>query len=211
MEMFQTLYHEYGIWAMLLLIFLEYACFPISSEIVLPLSGAIAAAEHYPFLLIVPLSVLAGLGGTFLCYGFGYFGGDALLNYIVCRFPSFASGIKRSQKSFVKHGAIATCLLRIVPLCRTYIAFVAGAFRMSPSVYLSSSLLGITLWNSLLMGAGYALGSHWEHVQKWLGHYRNLLLPLTLGLLLLILIIKLRRSLSVRKKRDCEASSQSPK
>ena len=37
------LIREYGMTAMFIIILLEYACFPVSSELVLPLSGAVAS------------------------------------------------------------------------------------------------------------------------------------------------------------------------
>lgn len=191
MEFLETLLNEYGIWAMLLLIFLEYACFPVSSEIVLPLSGALAAAKGYPFLLVVPLSIMAGLMGTYVCYGIGHFGGEALLTRLCKRFPSTEKGLMRSQNYFERYGSLTVALLRVVPLCRTYIAFVAGAFRMDTTVYLFSSLLGITLWNTFLIGAGYMLGNHWDIVRQWYASYKGILLPVIALLILAVISFKL--------------------
>ncbi len=193
MEFLETLLNEYGIWAMLLFIFLEYACFPVSSEIVLPLSGALAAAKGYPFLLVVPLSVAAGLLGTYLCYGLGRLGGDSLLKYICKRFPSMEAGIQRSEKYFDRYGSFTVALLRIVPLCRTYVAFVAGALKMPTATYLSSSLLGITLWNTLLIGAGYELGKHWDMVQNWYASYKGILLPVVTLIILTIISLHISK------------------
>ena len=39
MDWIESFLQNYGIWAMFVLIMLEYACFPVSSEIILPLWG----------------------------------------------------------------------------------------------------------------------------------------------------------------------------
>ena len=43
MDWIESFLQSYGIWAMFVLIMLEYACFPVSSEIILPLAGVMAA------------------------------------------------------------------------------------------------------------------------------------------------------------------------
>ena len=50
MGFISELIYEYGLIAMFLIIMLEYACFPVSSEIVLPLSGAMASINNTHFL-----------------------------------------------------------------------------------------------------------------------------------------------------------------
>ena len=176
----------YGIWAMLLIIFLEYACFPVSSEIVLPVSGAIAATNQYPFLLMVPCSVIAGLLGTYLCYLFGKWGGRPFLERIMLRFPKSEPGIMRSCEYFERRGCVTVCLLRMVPLCRTYVAFAAGALGMDHTQYLGASRIGITIWNSILIGAGYKLGEHWSEVSNWYATYKHILIPVLIILFVTI-------------------------
>ena len=87
METVSSLFDQYGVFAMIVVIFLEYACFPISSELILPFTGAVARTEQVSFFLLLPLSVLAGLLGTGLCYLAGYLGGDTVLTKISSRFP----------------------------------------------------------------------------------------------------------------------------
>lgn len=42
--------YEHGLLAMFIIIMLEYACFPVSSEIVLPFSGAFASINSISFI-----------------------------------------------------------------------------------------------------------------------------------------------------------------
>lgn len=190
METVLSLFDRYGIFAMILIIFLEYACFPISSELVLPFSGAIARAENISFFLLLPLSVLAGLLGTGLCYLLGRLGGDAVLTKLILRFPKTQKAIDASRAKFTKYGAGAVCIGRVIPLCRTYIAFVAGAVGQSPSVYFPYSFLGITIWNSALLSLGYFLQDNWGAVSGYYARYKQYLLPVLMGIIVLFLLHK---------------------
>ena len=190
METLLSLFVRYGIFAMILIIFLEYACFPISSELVLPFSGAVARAENVSFFLLLPLSVLAGLLGTGLCYLAGHIGGEAVLTKLVKRFPKTEKAIDSSRAKFTKYGAGAVCIGRVIPLCRTYIAFVAGAVGQSPSVYFPYSLLGITIWNSALLSLGYFLQDNWGAVSGYYDRYKQYLLPVLIGIVVVLLLHK---------------------
>ena len=179
--------NSYGMPAMLLFILLEYACFPVSSEIVLPFCGALAARQGVFYPLLILLSAIAGLIGTTLCYGIGRIGGNALLERIMKRVPKTRLGLETSFTYFRKRGAQIVLLGRFIPLCRTYLGFVAGAMRLPLPVYLSYSFIGIFFWNALLCGLGYFLQDNWPMVTSWYTRYKNILLPV-LAILLLFLI-----------------------
>lgn len=178
MNILQNFISEYGVLAMFIIILMEYACFPVSSEIVLPFCGAFASASQTGFLVILPLSILAGLIGTGICYGVGWFGGGAILQAIIGRFPKAEKGIQHANEKFQKHGGIAVCISRVIPLIRTYIALVAGAAKLSPITYFTYSLLGITIWNTLLIGLGYTLSENYTKVAGYYERYKHNLLPI---------------------------------
>lgn len=191
---------EYGLIAMFLIILLEYACFPVSSEIVLPFSGAFAAMSNTPFLVILPLSVLAGLIGTGICYCVGWFGGGAILNAIKHKFPKSAKAIDASNHKFIENGSSAVCIGRVIPLIRTYIALAAGAAKMNPVTYFTASLLGITIWNTLLIGLGYTLRNNYGKVAGYYARYKENLIPVFLMAIAILLTIYLYRRHKKTKK-----------
>lgn len=184
METLLNLLSRYGLGAMFVIILLEYACFPVSSEIVLPFSGAVASLQDIPFFVILPLSVLAGLIGTAFCYLVGRFGGNALLNKIMKKFPKTEKGITSSREKFEKYGVLAVCVGRLIPICRTYIAFIAGAAGQKPATFFASSAIGITVWNTVLIGLGYTLRENWAEVSAAYTKYKDVLIPLVLILIL---------------------------
>ena len=193
MSYFTNLIFSHGLLAMFFIILIEYACFPISSEIVLPFSGAIASLQHINFFVILPLSVLAGLLGTSFCYAIGRFGGGAILDRITHRFPKTKNGIDLSYAKFHRYGALAVCIGRMIPLCRTYIAFVAGAAKQNYSVFLGSSLIGISIWNCILIGLGYLFRENWDNASELYHEYKDPILFLILVIVFLVLVFKRKK------------------
>lgn len=188
--------YKNGLGAMFFIIFLEYACFPVSSEIVLPFCGAFANVKQIPFLFILTISVSAGILGSSLCYLLGRIGGDKLLHKIMNRFPSTQKNIQTSYERFDAYGSYIVCFGRMIPIIRTYIAFVAGAVKQSYITFLLYSILGITVWNSALIGFGFFLRERWALVTIYYNRFKVILLPV---LLLLLLFIVYRR---IKKRSD---------
>lgn len=180
MEYFTNLIYEYGLIAMFFIILIEYACFPISSEIVLPFSGAVASIQHIPFFVILPVSVIAGIIGTSFCYTIGRAGGYKLIEGIIKKYPKSEKGIRSSQAKFQHYGGLTVCFGRVIPICRTYIAFIAGASGQSYPSFFTGSVIGITVWNTLLIGLGFILHDKWSLVSGYYEKYKDILVPLLL-------------------------------
>lgn len=188
----QFIYNN-GIPAMFIIIMLEYACFPVSSEIVLPFVGAFAVAKDVSYFKIIFLSSIAGLLGTSFCYFVGRIGGDKLLHHICTRFPKTKKSIDSSYEKFDKYGSYIICFGRVIPIVRTYIAFVAGSVRQPYSIFLLFSALGITVWNCLLIGIGYFLRENWTHAISYYNRYKNILIPVILLVFLFWIARRLRK------------------
>lgn len=169
---------------------LEYACFPVSSEIVLPFAGAFAHSYGFSYFLLIPVSVLAGMLGTSFCYLVGRLGGSRLLEKLTFRFPKTKKGIDASKDKFERYGAFAVCFGRVIPLCRTYIAFIAGSVKQPFSQFFSYSMLGITVWNCVLTGLGYFLKSSWGDVEKYYQKYKLIIAALAVLVIALLLFRK---------------------
>lgn len=191
----QFIYNN-GIPAMFIIILLEYACFPVSSEIVLPFAGAFAAAKDISFVGIILLSSIAGLLGTSICYFVGRIGGDQLLQRISIRFPKTKKSIDSSYERFQKFGSYIVCFGRVIPIVRTYIAFISGSVHQPYPIFLIFSALGITVWNCLLISIGYFLKENWTHAISYYNRYKNILIPV----LLLIFLFWIARRLRYRNQ-----------
>lgn len=204
MELLTSLIKKYGLFGLCLMILLEYACFPISSEIVLPFCGAFAKSYEISFFYLIPGSVLAGLLGTSLCYAIGRIGGPRVLTFLKTRFPKTEKGITASEKKMEQYGAFAVCFGRLIPLCRTYIAFIAGSVKQPFRQYLAYSFFGITLWNCVLISLGYLLKSNWNEVQRYYGEYKQVLVATAV----IIVFVCFLRKLFAKNKTAPNTSSE---
>lgn len=186
---------KYGIFATCFVILIEYACFPISSEVVLPFSGAVAKLNNFNLPLLIFLSVICGLIGSLICYYIGRNFGNKCITFIIKIFPKSKAAFDTSFNFFNKYNSRAVFLARLIPLCRTYISFVSGILKQSISSFLLFSGLGIALWNTLLISLGYFLGSNWAYVIKLYNNYKFIILFLISILILIYTSHKLRKGL----------------
>jgi membrane protein DedA with SNARE-associated domain len=177
---------QYGAIAIFVVIALEYACFPLPSELVLPFAGAIAAQGSISFPIILLVSILAGMTGCLACYAIGYKGGRPLLDRIIRRFPGWKHGVDAAERYFMKYGHAAVGIGRVIPLCRTYISFIAGITRQNIVTYLIASSMGISVWNTLLVGVGYMLGENWKLVSLYYGKYQLVVIPIVCVIVVLL-------------------------
>ena len=194
MELLTSLLKKYGLFGLFLMILLEYACFPISSEIVLPFCGAFAKTYEISFFYLIPGSVLAGLIGTSFCYAIGRIGGTKVLSFLKTRFPKTQKGIADSEKKMEQYGALAVCFGRLIPLCRTYIAFIAGSVKQPFGQYLTYSFFGIAIWNCVLISLGYLLKSNWNEVQRYYEEYKLVLVATAVIIVFVLLIRKFTKN-----------------
>lgn len=205
MDMVMAMIDQYGLIAVFVLILLEYACFPLPSEIVLPFSGAIASARGTGFLQVFLLSVAAGTIGALFCYFIGYYGGGALIGCLKRRFPNMKQGLEASQQKHENAMFFSVCIGRLIPICRTYISFVAGASRQRFWSYLLPTVLGVSIWNLALVGIGYALGEHWDQVLHWYQQYKMIVLPLMILFFGGMIFLKVRKLfLKTKKKQEVD-------
>ena len=127
---------QYGLISVFVLIMIEYACFPLPSEVVLPLCGAIAARNHFGFLTILILSIIAGILGSI-----SFIAGIAGQNIITFVISSIV-GITIWNTSLISIGYIFSeswvrimshyndykFLVLIIPISIIFIGFVIKSF-----------------------------------------------------------------------------------
>ena len=184
-----NLIDEYGIYIIFLAIFLEYACFPLPSEVILPLAGAIGYNANISPVLMIALSSIAGLLGALLCYYLGVLGS----------LPFFKPESKEENDSisfYEKYGNWAILFGRLIPLCRTYISFIAGVKKHKVWKYILFSSIGIIIWNSILITLGYVFYDNIDIISIWYSEYKFIIL----GLICIIFIIVIIKKIKKRKK-----------
>ena len=102
-----------GYGGVIIIVCLEYACFPIPSEIILPFVGFMASKGRLDFSNAFIFSVFGGILGSLACYYIGYFGGIPLIKAIQKKFPRSGSGILAADKWFEKYGRLSVFAARV--------------------------------------------------------------------------------------------------
>lgn len=179
---------------------LEYACFPLPSEIILPFIGYLASIGSITLPGAILISSLAGILGSLFCYYLGYFGGKPVLDFITSKYKGAGKPINSAKNWFDKYDKVSVLLARLLPLARTYISIPAGIARMNVFVFILYSSVGIVVWNILLISLGYYLGSNWTLVEYFMKEYTIAAgIIILLGLSVIIYVKFIRKRLSSSK------------
>jgi len=161
----------------------ESAGLPISSEVVVPLGGALASQGKLSFVAVVAASSLGNLAGSLVAYLLTRRYGEQVILSRAGRWMGLSRGhLRLANRFFGKYGVWAVFLGRLLPIVRTYISFPAGLSRVNLTTFTIATLLGAVPWNFALAYAGYKLGQHYEVVGKYLG-------PLAIPIAILVVIL----------------------
>lgn len=148
---------NYGVVSIFILVFLEYANFPIPSEVILPMIGVVGKEYNIDIFLLILLSTVAGLIGSILNYWIGYHFGEKVIKYVIKKFPKTKKSISASNNFMRKYSKLSVLLTRFIPIARTAISLVAGVAKMNLVEFIVFSTLGIFLWNYILITGGTIL------------------------------------------------------
>jgi membrane protein DedA with SNARE-associated domain len=142
---------------------------PIPSELILPLAGFYVGHGEMTFVLAVLAATIGSLAGALLLYAIARFGGRKL----VLRFGKVLrvkeQDLDRADEWFDRHGAPIVLFGRLVPGARSLVSIPAGLSEMPVAKFVALTTAGSTAWNCALIGAGWALGEHYEQVGGIIG------------------------------------------
>jgi membrane protein DedA with SNARE-associated domain len=154
------------------LVALESIFPPIPSEVVLPLTGFLVEQGRFTFPLVMLAATIGSMAGAYTLYGAGRLIGEKRLRRFVKRYGKFLllkeDDLDRAAGWFERHGGAAVFFGRLVPGVRSLISIPAGMERMSLLSFSLYTLAGSTLWNVMLICAGWVLGTQWERVGDYL-------------------------------------------
>jgi membrane protein DedA with SNARE-associated domain len=163
----------------------ESAGIPISSEIVVPLGGALASQGKLSFIGVVIAASAGNLLGSLIAYLLVRRFGVALILGPGRRVGLTPGHLRLAQRFFERWGLFAVFAGRLLPVIRTYISFPAGLSRIRVVPFTLATVAGAVPWNLALAFAGYQLGQNYERVASALGPFT---IPLAILLLLAIVV-----------------------
>ena len=162
----------------------ESAGLPISSEIVVPLGGALASQGKLNLVLVVAVSSLANLVGSLIAFYLTRRYGERVVLSRAGRWAGLSRGhLRLANRFFGRFGLWAVFIGRLLPIVRTYISFPAGLSKMTYLWFSVVTLAGAIPWNLALAYAGYKLGQHYETVAATMGPFA---IPIAIGVVILL-------------------------
>lgn len=168
-----------------LLIGLENLFPPLPSEIILPLAGFTASVGTLGLVEMIIWCTAGSVVGAWALYGVGAALGRERTRRIMGALPLVnVDDIVRTEAWFDRHGKWTVFLGRMIPIFRSLISIPAGVTRMRLAGFTALTLGGSLIWNTILIGAGYALGENWHVVEDWVGTFSTVVAIIVLALLI---------------------------
>lgn len=150
-----------------LLMALESMIAPVPSEVVMPFAGYLVLQGRFDFWAAILVSGLGSIFGSVISYYVGFYGGRPF----ILKFGKYLlleeEHLKWTENWFKKRGDKTIFISRFVPVVRHLISIPAGIAKMSMRKFLVYTLVGASIWNSILLYAGFKLGGHWGEVYKF--------------------------------------------
>ncbi|MEU8185333.1 DedA family protein [Micromonospora sp. NPDC049047] len=182
-----------------LLVALESIVPPIPSEIVLALAGFLAHEGQFNVLLVGLAATVGSLVGALVLYWLGAALGEERLKRWLDHIPLVdRDDLEKADRWFERHGRWAVLFGRVVPVVRSLVSVPAGANRMPLGEFILLTTIGSGLWNGLIVGAGYALGSRWQDVARYSDWFNYAIVAVFVVMVVTWVVRKVRR----RRERD---------
>jgi len=162
-----SLVGTWGLLAIFVTMTAESAGVPISSEIVVPLGGALASQGKLNLVLVIAVASLANLTGSLIAFWLTRrYGERIVLSRLGRRLGLSRGHLRLANRFFERFGLWAVFIGRLLPIVRTYISFPAGVSKIGYVRFVLATLAGAIPWNFALAYAGYKLGQQYQTVAK---------------------------------------------
>lgn len=153
---FLLLFQQYGLLLIVAVCFCEHLNLPgFPAGVIMPAIGVLVQQSALNLPLALSLSVAGSIAGSYILYLVSFYGGARLMYRLFGKSERFQGFVTRCQEKIERHRARGLFLCRLIPVLRTISSIPAGLFRVPAGDFLLWSGLGITAWNSLLIGFGY--------------------------------------------------------
>jgi membrane protein DedA with SNARE-associated domain len=193
----ETMKHT-GYLGLFILMTLESALMPIPSEIVMPFAGYLVYLGHFDLALVVIISSIANLVGSWI----GYYLGIKVGRKFVLKYGKYLlikeEHVEKAEKWMNKHGTKVILASRNMPAIRTIIPLPAGILRVNFVKFSIFTFIGSIPWNFLLTYIGYILGEKWYEIKNYT-QIIDLILIFAIIFIIIFLIIKYKRKLTFKR------------
>jgi len=179
-----------GYLGIFLLMALENVFPPIPSEVIMGLGGIAVAQGRMEMVPLILWSTLGTIAGNYVWYAIGRRFGYLGLRPTVERYSRWLTidwqHVEELHDFFTRHGQWVVFVFRFMPTFRTMVSLPAGMVHMPRGLLLLWTAAGAAIWNCILAGAGYYLGTNFRELDRFVG-------PAAVGIMAVILLLYLWR------------------
>jgi membrane-associated protein len=116
--------------------------------------------------------------------------GDKVLGLYTRGKPRLARWTARVERVVRRRGVLALAVGYYLPIPNVIIFVSCGVSGMSLATFLLGDLIGLLLWESLLVGLGWAIGHRAVHIVNVISHYS---LIISVGLIVIVMTVAVLR------------------
>ena len=192
---------DLGIAGIFLLMLLDSACIPTSSEAIMLFAGFGVADGRFTMLEIVAAGVAGNVVGSWVAYAIGYYGRIELLERHGRWFHITPGHLAKADRWFERYGGRAVFFSRMLPVIRTFISLPAGVAKMPFWRFTFLSTAGIIPWVTAFAIVGDQVGSRWDEWREKLG-YADYVILAGIAIALLYVLVRRRRASQAKTARQ---------
>jgi membrane protein DedA with SNARE-associated domain len=162
--------HSLGYVGVFVLIVAGSLYLPVPTELTLPLFGFLIGNGRLSLVPVLLTATAARVCAALILYAVGLRLKEARLRRVIEPFERskllFVSDFETASAVFERHGGKAILVGHLIPGVGALVSVPAGLKRMPLRWrFLGYTILGCSIWNSSLIGLGWALGGRWRIVE----------------------------------------------
>lgn len=180
-ELIFSLIEDWGIWGVLLSLFIEGSAFPFIGTFVMVTVGFIVDLTWFEISLISLVGSFLYALGSYIPYFIGYKLGDSVGNRLS---PAKGEILEKAKASFTKYGVWSVAISSPLHLGNV-VPLLAGMANMNLRLYTLLTMIGIAPSTFLFLGIGRFYHGNTETIIKTIMDYQSILL---LGFTLITLL-----------------------
>ena len=191
-EIIINLMNEFGYFGILFLIMIENVFPPIPSEVILCFGGFTTNNTSLTIFGVVLFSTIGSVLGAIILYFIGkILNKERLIKIVsgkvgkVLRLKK--KDIEKADYWFDTKGAKTVFICRFIPIVRSLISIPAGMSEMPFIKFLILTILGTTIWNTVLTVLGSVMGEKWTDVVDIVSNYSSIVLVLLIILFFVVI------------------------
>jgi len=197
--------NDFGYIGICLLIMIENLFPPIPSEVILTFGGFMTIDSDMSIVGVIIASTIGSLLGAIILYYLGkILNKERLIKIVTSKYGKLLQvkpkDIESADKWFEKKGTLTVLFCRFIPVVRSLISIPAGMSEMSIVRFIVYTLIGSTIWNTVLVCVGAFAGNYKDVIINAIDSLSHIILILIIIVFIVGVYIFYRKRIKENKK-----------